>query len=196
MSSIIKVNTFQDANGNALFSSDGSGTVTLDSNFSSAIPSAVNTPAFEVYLSGDQQIPHQTFTKVNFNTELFDEGGYYDTSNYRWTPPVGKYMVYANLFTYDNGDSVTMRRGRVVLYKNGSITANPQLQSGWQGNASNTAPDAEMQTFNNHGAVIVNQTTATDYYEIYGYIGNDNGDSNNFIASNGSVFFGYKLIGA
>jgi hypothetical protein len=37
MSSIIKVNTFQDANGNALFSSDGSGTVTLDSNFSSGV---------------------------------------------------------------------------------------------------------------------------------------------------------------
>ena len=198
MSSIIKVNTFQDANGNALFSSDGSGTVTLDSNFSSAIPSAVNTPAFCAYLSADQTgIPHETFTKINFNTELFDVGGYYDTSNYRWTPPVGKYVIYANLFTYDtDGGTYRMRRGRVVLYKNGSITANPQLQSGWQENPTAASSEAEMQTFSVHGAVIINQTTATDYYEIFGYIGNDNGDSNNAVANNGSVFYGYKLIGA
>ena len=40
MTSIIKVNTFQDTNGNALFNSDGSGNVTLSAG------AMKNTPAF------------------------------------------------------------------------------------------------------------------------------------------------------
>ena len=192
--STLEVNTINPQSGTTITIGGSGDTVTLGSGATQSGFGGVNTPSFQCSLSSDQQISHETYTKVNFNTEQFDIGGYYDTSNYRWTPPTGKYLVYANLFTYDNGDSVTMRRGRVALYKNGSIMTNPGLQSGWQGNASNTAPDAEMQTFSNHGALIVNQTTATDYYEIYGYIGNDNGDSNNFIASVGSVFFGYKII--
>ena len=191
MSSIIKVNTFQDANGNALFSSDGSGNVTL-TNFPD------NTPAFCAYLSASQTgIPHETFTKVNFNTELFDEGGYYDTSNYRWTPPVGKYVIFANLFTYDtDGGTYRMRRGRVAVYKNGSTMSNPQINSGWQGHVIAADSESEMQTFSCMGSVIINQTTATDYYEAFAYIGNDNGDSNNGVSNDGSVFYGYKLIGA
>ena len=43
MTSIIKVNTFQDTNGNALFNSDGSGNVTLSAG------AMKNTPAFHMY---------------------------------------------------------------------------------------------------------------------------------------------------
>ena len=153
-------------------------------------------PAFEAYLSASQTgIAHETFTKITFNTELFDEGGHFDTSNNRFTPPVGKYLIYVNLFTYDTnaGSSNLMRRGRVALYKNGSIMSNPQINSGWQGDANGQNPDAEMQTFSVHGSVIINQTTATDYYEVFGYIGNDNGDSNNGVSNDGSVFYGYRI---
>ena len=193
MTSIIKVNTIQDVGGNNLLISNGSGSITTNNI------GGQNTPAFEAYLSAGQTgIPHETFTKIAFNTELFDEGGHYDTSNYRFTPPVGKYLIYANLFTYDTngGGSNLMRRGRVAVYKNGSTMSNPQINSGWQGDANGQNPDAEMQTFSVQGSVIINQTTATDYYEVFGYIGNDNGDSNNCVSADGSVFYGYKLIGA
>jgi len=202
MTSILEVEQLDTLSSNAssTLTIGGTNTTTIafGPNVTTTPSSLANTPAFCAYLSADQTgIPHETFTKINFNTELFDEGGYYDTSNYRWTPPVGKYVIYANLFTYDtDGGTYRMRRGRVVLYKNGSITSNPQLQSGWQENPTAASSEAEMQTFSVHGAVIINQTTATDYYEVFCYIGNDNGDSNNAVGQDGSVFYGYKLIGA
>ena len=68
MSSIIKVNTYQDANGNALFSSDGSGNLTLDSNFSGVL--ADNTPAFAVWRNGSQTINNAVTTKIQFLCSL------------------------------------------------------------------------------------------------------------------------------
>ena len=47
--SILKVNTIQDKGGNAIISSDGSGTLTLPSDLK-------NTPAFEVYLGSNAEL--------------------------------------------------------------------------------------------------------------------------------------------
>ena len=101
MSSIIKVNTFQDANGNALFSSDGSGNVTLSSGGMKA------TPSFKAQLSSNQTISHATYTKINFDTEVYDTDGCYDNStNYRFTPTTaGKYVVYGQM-RVDTSNSV------------------------------------------------------------------------------------------
>src|SRR5210317_1842477 len=86
MSSIIKVNTFQDANGNALFSSDGSGNITGNN---------LLTPAFQAKMSGNQSISDNVYTKVEFDTEDYDTNSMYDTSTYRFTPTTaGKYYVY------------------------------------------------------------------------------------------------------
>jgi len=93
MSSIIKVDTFQDTGGNALFSSDGSGTVTLNNS------AMKMTPSFHAYLAagtGDQAISTATLTTISFDTERYDSDGKYDTSTYRFTPGVaGMYYVYA-----------------------------------------------------------------------------------------------------
>ena len=54
---------------------------------------AVNTPSFLAYVSTGQTISGATQTVVAFNTELYDTGGCYDTSTYKFTPNVaGKYM--------------------------------------------------------------------------------------------------------
>ena len=55
-----------------------------------------NTPSFQATMSGNQDISHNTATKVQFDTEDFDTDGKYDHStNYRFTPTVaGKYHVY------------------------------------------------------------------------------------------------------
>ena len=192
MTSILKTNTIQDLSSTVLLETNGSGSITTNNI------GGQNTPAFEAYLSASQTgIPHETFTKITFNTELFDVGGHFDTSNNRFTPPVGKYLIYANLFTYDTDEGTyRMRRSRVALYKNGSAMSNPQIMSGWQGHVVAAYSESEMQTFSVQGSVIINQTTATDYYEVFGYIGNDQGDSNNGVSNDGSVFYGYKLIGA
>ena len=188
----IFVDTLEPQSGTSLTLGASGDTVTLTSG---AVQSNLLYPAFEAYLSASQTgIAHETFTKITFNTELFDEGGHFDTSNNRFTPPVGKYLIYANLFTYDTDEGTyRMRRSRVALYKNGSAMSNPQIMSGWQGHVVAAYSESEMQTFSVQGSVIINQTTATDYYEVFGYIGNDQGDSNNGVSNDGSVFYGYRI---
>jgi len=65
-----------------------------DNTFASA--GGTNTPAFLANLSGDQTISDSSYTKLTMNTEIFDDGGCFDSSsNYRFTPTTaGKYYVY------------------------------------------------------------------------------------------------------
>ena len=65
MASIIKANQLQDFGGNSILTSDGAGNLTTQKT---------NYPAFEAYLSSDQDISDATNTKVNFEDflEIFD----------------------------------------------------------------------------------------------------------------------------
>lgn len=176
MSSIIKVNTYQDANGNALFSSDGSGNVTLSS------ADLKNTPAFEAYLTADQSIANNTLTRCNYNAVRFDTNSVYNTSTYRFTvPSAGKYFIYAG-FMFDGATNGTTTN--IYLHKNGS----QYLRNGNVG-------------YNGYKDMVLHTTincSASDYFEIYGY--HNSGSTQNFEsdASNNAynVFGAYKLIGA
>lgn len=54
-------------------------------------------------------------TKVTFANKAFDIGGYFDTTNSRWTPKAGKYRVSASL-----GHGISKNEDFVLhLYKNG-----------------------------------------------------------------------------
>ena len=85
-------------------------------------------PAFEAYLSVDQTIADDTFTKININTEVFDTDNCYDNStNYRFTPTVaGKYFVYYNVCGINSGSAATLNTNGAI-YKNGSITNSSSL---------------------------------------------------------------------
>ena len=186
MSSIIKVNTYQDANGNALFSSDGSGTVTLDSNFSSAIPSAVNTPAFRARRTSNQTLTDATNTKIQFNTEDFDTDSCYDNAtNYRFTPTVaGKYLIGTQIRMLSDGNTL-LATTNVSFFKNGGeVVSSPTNFRNNQINGQ-TYFLSDIMTFNG----------SSDYVEVYV---NADVDSGGIIAAGGSAchFFGYKLIGA
>ena len=177
MSSIIKVNTYQDANGNALFSSDGSGNLTLSS------ADLKNTPAFASYRSTDQLIPSNTETKVQCNVEFFDTDGTYDNStNYRFTPAVaGKYLITAGISFAGTGDNNYVI---IFIYVNGSAVLKNI-------NRSPGTPD--------NGVAISGlvELGASDYVEIYC---KQNTGSNQLLVggtSDRTVFFtGHKLIGA
>ncbi len=165
-----------------------------------ALPSAVaadNKPFFEVYLSSDQTgIPHETNTKVNFNAEHFDPQGVYNTSTYRFTPGVaGKYYIYASiLITATNtNNNLSLRRAGATLYKNGAETVAPGIYYQLAGNARGGNEDAEFNQIPARlfGTVIAD---ADDYFEVYGYGGNDNGTTDRKFEAAYSVFGGYKLI--
>jgi len=126
MASIIKANQLQDFGGNSIITSDGSGTITLSSGMQTAVQSAgaTNTPAFHAYISSDQGIPDSTQTLLNYDTEIFDTAGAFDTSTKKFTPQTaGKYVVYAQMTTNNVADHDVFE---LQLYKNEVSTAGTQ----------------------------------------------------------------------
>jgi hypothetical protein len=183
MSSIIKVNTFQDANGNALFSSDGSGNVTTSAT------GLQMTPAFHVRLTGNQNVSDGAQTKVNFNDVTIDTDSCWDTGNYRFTPTVaGKYYVYAQVTcqsaTANNALTEAMASFRIngVRRVTGSYTTNTSTYA-----TLYSASVAHIFTLNG----------SSDYVEVYGRSDISTGTAQ-FTSSHefATYFMGYKIIGA
>ena len=179
MSSIIKVNTFQDANGNALFSSDGSGNVTTSAS------GLQNTPAFMARASASQSIANTTYVKITLDIEDFDTNSAFDNStNYRFTVPSGEGGKY--YIGYVLGTGATFNdQNRIIgkIYKNGS-GQNFTVANDW------TSGSNIDMIINN--AVTMN-LSAGDYLELYMYHNSGGGTQ----ADNAYTrFYGYKLIGA
>lgn len=111
--------------------SSGGGQITIQepataSNFTQTLPAASgevmvsgNQPAFSANTVTAQSIGTNTFTKVQYNVELFDTNSNYDpTTNYRFTPTVaGYYQINANVGFAGSALGFSM----IAIYKNGSI---------------------------------------------------------------------------
>jgi len=188
MSSIIKVNTFQDANGNALFSSDGSGTVTLDSNFSGVLPD--NTPAFQAKLSANQSMSDDTLTKIQCNDELYDTDNCYDNStNYRFTPTsAGKYYVYGQFWT-NNDTASALDYVNIRIYKNSDLTGYNQLD--FRNNDACFGVGVNVFT-------VLDMNGTSDYAELYARAKISSGTTGiqGQSAQDRTIFGAYKIIGA
>ena len=85
MAGIIKVNQYQDFNGNTLFTSDGSGKLTTQ-NF--------NTPIFEATKSATQAIANNTTVKITFDGTAFDTDSAFNTTDSTFVVPTGKAGKY------------------------------------------------------------------------------------------------------
>ena len=117
---------------------EGTGTntgFTIDSNGRFLTP---NQPAFMAYLSSDQAITSNTWTKVNLNAETFDRNGDFDaTTNYRFDVPVdGIYHFTTNInFTTDSSSggyvytAVRIDGGGAILYTAGIRIVGSAVQS-------------------------------------------------------------------
>lgn len=112
----------------------------------------VNGPAFSAYSSAAQSIATVTWTKVQFNVEVFDTNSNYDpTTNYRFTPTVaGYYQVNATL---------SMNNGATTAYCNLSIYKN--------GVENKTISYGNYQGLSGCIANLVQMNGTTDYIEIY-----------------------------
>lgn len=162
--SILKVNTIQDRGGNTIISSDGSGNLTQ--SFAS------NTPYFKATLTSDQSISATTWTVLNLNNEIYDSGGYYDTSTYRFTPPEGKYFL-----TGSAGNNASITYLYVSIYKNGNQYANLNV------NGSN-APTMNVNVFA--------EANGTDYFDLRVFVNTTTSIMN---PTYRTYFSGHKLIG-
>lgn len=117
---------------------------------------------FKAYLSANQTIAHATWTKVQFDFETYDVGGYYDNAtNYRWTPPAGKITLSCYIQWNIGGGSSAPSTIYLSIYKNGIQWDNGAL-------ISNYDLDNGVIGFVN---VTDDNANGTDYYEVYVYHG-------------------------
>ena len=144
---------------------DGAGEILTDaSNISSQ--ATENVPLFKAVRQSVWYIVHNTFTKVPFNTEVYDTDGCYDpTTNYRWTPTTPGYYEIGFSTIIDGHTEQWV--GHTYIYKNGSRISDNYMGAnvGWGGLTTS-------------GSLIVEANGTTDYFEIYMYIYNYTDGSN------------------
>ena len=99
---------------------DGSGALSFATPASTPGDTA---PAFKVKLSSNMSAPSaSTFTKITFNSEVFDTNNCFDTSTHRFTPNVGGYYILTAGFSYVNGN-YTETTSILQIRKNGASPA-------------------------------------------------------------------------
>ena len=86
MTSKIKVNILADGGDNAILTSNGSGTVTINN------AALKNTPSFYVYLGSNQTISNATDTKITLDTEGWDTDSAFASN--KFTVPSGEAGKY------------------------------------------------------------------------------------------------------
>jgi hypothetical protein len=160
------------------------GTLTVD-NLN--ISNKINNPSFAVKKGSDNQaLSSATWTKVTFDTELFDTNGNFASS--RFTPTVaGQYYFCADLHHYNSASGATTIRN-TALYKNGS--AHTQTLR--------TENNSAGYTIKVEVSAIIEMNGTTDYVEVYARGTFTSGtytiadDTNNGF-SNGNTFVGFRL---
>jgi len=115
---------------------------------------AGNGPAFFAYQSAGQSITNGSFTKVQWQSKLFDTNSNFDnTTNYRFTPTVAGYYQFNVCISMTIGSQVETN---ITLYKNGSATA--------------TMADIIVPAGRNAiGGYLIYLNGSTDYVETYYY---------------------------
>ena len=167
------------------------GTVTLGSSGdtftlgSGVVQSNLNYPAFRAEKSSTQAIPNGTFTKITFETEIFDTNSAYDTSNSRFTIPSGmggKYFVGANILIRNAGDINTVD---YAIYINGTQDDTYRRVHDYISGTS----QYQNSTF---GFVL--ELSASDYIEIYNYQNSGgNMDTSAYSTNLGTFWFAYRI---
>ena len=148
---------------------------------------AANTPAFAAYASGDQTLTDNTWTKLEFDTEIYDTGGGYDNTNDKFVVPsdeAGKYSFSArcNIDTGHNTDGAS--DAHIGIYVNGALYSNQQQR--WLGYPQRNVGVNLTQTLD---------LSVSDYVEIY-VLCDESSGYNNAESSDKHIYFeGFKLIG-
>ena len=202
MTSILKVDTIQDADGNNIINESGN-TITIGASGDTtniigtlqndgAAVGGTNTPAFLVNRNTTQTFNDATNTKIQFNNEIYDTDNTFDSSsNYRFTPGVaGKYFMSASADINVGGSNAFVVR--IEIYKNGSRLTRVHRQT--------TAYYFPANTVQNIAISCHDNANTTDYYEVYVNANNESGNNDCTVGSQfssaaySSHFGGYKLI--
>ena len=150
-----------DASGNPVAIATGTDGQVLTSAGAGAQPAFETLPTatditgafFQAAPSGNVGLPNSVYTKISFDTEIYDPMGEYDhTTNYRYQPAAGTYLISAKITLISATDG---HRWIAVIYKNGT-GQNYNYTINANGSDENTTYLSQIVT-----------TNGSDYYEIF-----------------------------
>ena len=115
-----------------------------------------NTPTFLATMSA-QSVADNTYTKLQYATEVFDTNSAYDHStNYRFTVPSGQGGKYYFTAMMQSGGMVTHSRAQIVFAKNGSRDSTTM--------ARDYAPTNSLSLYCTSSSIL--SLSAGDYIEV------------------------------
>ena len=183
--STLKVDTILKRTGTGTITLGQSGdTIALGSGASQTGFGGTNTPYFEAKMGSNQTPTDATWTKLNYDTEIYDSASAYDTSNYRYTPQTaGKYVCYLHV-VFDTQAVDKFHRAYASIYKNGS---------GYKQSYFDAYDNYYLYGVTGTISTVIDFNGSSDYIEPYCFfdITSGNGRINN---NDNSIFGAYKLI--
>jgi hypothetical protein len=140
--------------------SAGSGNIAIGSG----VTLLSSTPAFGASRSGTQSISASTWTKIEFNNEIFDTNNAYDNStNYRFTVPsgqAGKYYITLDYIVQSSSNDQTYNI--LGIRKNGILFKRSDMNS-------NSTANAQFRRFPASSCIIADLNVG-DYIEAFAYV--------------------------
>ena len=189
MTSILKVDTIQDADGNNIINESGN-TITIGASGDTtniigtlqndgAAVGGDNTPAWKAIKgSSDQSIAHDTETKITYTNEIFDTDSAYDAANSKFVVPSGEGGKYFVRVTYEM--AVLTNPTYAYIFVNGSKATGTRFKTSSYGNQT----------------IMILTLSAGDYVEGYTYQASGGAvDLKSSLGDRAAIFEGYKLIG-
>ena len=150
-----------------------------------------NTPAFQAYFTGSQNLSQSTITKIPFNTERIDSDGAFDLANSKFVVPSGKAGKYffSAIVTTGSQTSGNYYDGYAGIGVNGTRIRD---NLGFTANAS-----APYPSYSQAVCTIILDLSVGDYVEVFGYSQISSGTPALRGSANGQTCFsGYRIIGA
>jgi hypothetical protein len=200
MASTIKVDNIQDSSGNNIINESGD-TITIGAsgdttnivgtlqNNGASVASVAGTEGFKVVLSSNQSPSEGAWTKIQFDTEIFDAGNNF--ASYKYTAPAtGTYLFNITVACATDG-SYGIANSMAQLYKNGSLISGQNSIFGLP-----THLDSNGFDTGSIGWTVYLNATANDYFEVYGRINrNGNATTQNFYSdsSRRTEFSGFRV---
>mgnify|MGYP003660841207 FL=1 len=184
----LKTNKISPASGTAFTLGDSGDTFTIpagatitNSGTANGFGSAVaGTESFKVVLGTEQTVGSGTYTLVNYDTEVFDNGGNYDTSNKKYTAPATGTYQFNIIMSFATNGSYGLDNIAIQLYKNGSgLSGQFSLFNAPSHTGSGSFDSGSI------GCPVLINLSANDYIQVYARaIKNSNASSCFFYSDN------------
>ena len=122
-----------------------------------------NNPSFFAYLSSNQNISSDTWTKIQCNTEEFDSDNNYDnSSNYRFTPTTaGKYYLFAHGFIGNSSIYIAISKNgtRIATTRKSATDSDNGIAISVILTANGSSDYFEAEVFHQEGSTIVTEAS-------------------------------------